>query len=65
MPKQFNRENSMTIILKKGASLDEINEKILKTKPARKKHAFEKYVGVLAITDDPLEIQKKLRNEWE
>ena len=55
----------MTIILKKGASLDEINKKILKAKPARKKHAFEKYVGVLAITEDPLQIQTRLRDEWE
>lgn len=58
-------KNNMTIILKKGVSVDDINEKIKQTKPRRKKHEFEKYVGILVITEDPLQAQNRLRNEWE
>lgn len=41
--------------------MDKINEKIMRAKSPRKKHAFEKYVGVVAITEDPIQIQKRMR----
>ncbi|WP_373514031.1 hypothetical protein [Persicitalea sp.] len=56
----------MTIILKKGISGDEINEKLKQINESRSpKHDFDKYVGTVKISGDPLEIQKRMRNEWE
>jgi hypothetical protein len=55
----------MTIILKKGVSLEEIDKQINSSKPKQKLHNFDKYVGILKIKKDPLVIQKEMRDEWE
>ncbi len=53
----------MTIILKKGQHLEEI----LPQNPSKgsKRLNAKKYVGVLKLKEDPLEIQKRMRDEWE
>lgn len=54
----------MTIILKKGQHLsDVLSEKNLPTNTKRLN--AKKYVGVLKLKEDPLEIQKRMRDEWE
>lgn len=54
----------MTILLKKGQRLEDVlpktNEKV-----ATKRLDGMKYVGILQIEGDPLEIQKRRRDEWE
>lgn len=56
----------MTIILKKRVSRDEIDEQLKQVNKSRQpRHNFGKYVGAVNIPGDPLEIQKKLRDEWE
>lgn len=54
----------MTIILKRGQHLSEV---LNKQNPATntKKLNAKKYVGVLKLKEDPLEIQKRMRDEWE
>jgi hypothetical protein len=57
----------MVLVLKKGASKKEIEKinKQLSQIPSRKKLDAKKYCGVIKLKEDPLAIQKKLRDEWE
>ncbi len=55
----------MTIILKKGVSYEEVDKQIKATNSEPKLHNFDKYVGVLKLKEDPLTIQKSMRNEWK
>jgi cytidylate kinase len=53
----------MVLILKKGASkkqLKTLERKLI----VRKKTDLKKYCGKIRIQDDAMEIQKKLRDEW-
>ncbi len=57
----------MALVLKKGASkkeIEEINKQLSQT-PSRKQLDAKKYCGVIKLKEDPLTIQKKLRDEWE
>jgi hypothetical protein len=57
----------MVLILKKGASkkeMEQINRKLSRMS-SRKKLDAKKYCGVIKLKEDPLLIQKRLRNEWE
>lgn len=54
----------MVLVLKKGASkkeMDDISEKLR----VRKGVNTKKYCGVIKLNEDPLLIQKKMRDEWE
>lgn len=54
----------MVLVLKKGASkkeMDIISSKLKSGKGVNTK----KYCGVIKLKDDPLSIQKKMRDEWE
>lgn len=57
----------MVLVLEKGATkkqMEQLNKK-LSHLPARKKLDAKKYCGVIKLKEDPLVIQKKIRNEWE
>jgi len=57
----------MVLILKKGASKKDIaaiEKKLYKDKVLSGFNA-KKYNGVIKLKEDPLTIQKRLRNEWE
>jgi len=56
----------MVTVIKRGASKEEIRS-LLEShdKKARKGIDVKKYCGVLNLKEDPLELQKKWRNEWE
>jgi hypothetical protein len=54
----------MVLVLKKGASkkeMDSIAEKLRTVKGVDTK----KYSGTIKLREDPLAIQKKMRDEWE
>lgn len=57
----------MVLVLKKGASKKEIEAIEKKLYNEKSPHGFnaKKYNGVLALKEDPLDIQLKLRDEWE
>jgi hypothetical protein len=57
----------MVLVLKKGATQQEIEQinKKLGQMPLRKKLEAKKYCGVIKLKEDPLQIQKKLRDEWQ
>jgi hypothetical protein len=54
-------------VLKKGATKDEIAELEKKLYRVGLTGGFnaKKYNGVLKMQEDPLAVQKKLRDEWE
>jgi hypothetical protein len=54
----------MTIILKKGQRLSEALAAPNPTKSSKRLNA-RKFVGVLKPTEDPLKIQKRMRDEWK
>ncbi len=54
----------MVTVIKKGADQNKVVEEIekaLKTKGVDTR----KYCGVIKLKEDPLAIQKRLRDEWE
>jgi hypothetical protein len=54
----------MVLVLKKGANkkeMDKISEKIQLTKGVDTK----KYCGTVKLKEDPLVIQKQMRDEWQ
>lgn len=59
--------HAMVLVLKKGASkkeIEDIEKKLYSEKSPRGFNA-KKYNGVLPLKEDPLDIQLKLRDEWE
>lgn len=57
----------MVLTLKKGASkkeIEAIEQKLYKEKNSGGFDA-KKYNGVISLSESPLTIQSKLRNEWE
>ncbi len=54
----------MTIILKKGQHLEDLLPPNAIIKGSKRLNA-KKYVGVLNLKEDPMEIQKRMRDEWE
>jgi len=57
----------MDLVLKRGATKEEI-EALEKRLYSEKTHAgfnAQKYNGVLKLEEDPLTIQRILRDEWE
>ena len=57
----------MVLILKDGATKEEIEtiEKKLYKETSKSGFNAKKYNGIIKLKDDPLEIQKRLRNECE
>ena len=57
----------MVLVLKKGASKDEIAELEKRLYQEKTTAGFDakKFNGALKLQEDPIEIQKKLRDEWE
>lgn len=54
----------MVTVIKKGADKEEI-EKALSNMKGKKKFDAYKYCGAIKLNEDPLEIQKRMRDEWE
>jgi len=56
----------MVTVIKKGMRKKEIDSLLDRHKKLNKKKIIlEKYCGVIELKEDPLEIQKKLRDEWK
>ncbi len=54
----------MITIIKKGTKKAEFDKKLLDLKNIKKFDAH-KFCGTIKLQEDPLEIQKKMRDEWE
>jgi hypothetical protein len=56
----------MVIIIKKGATKDEIRSLLEAQKSETRKGVdIKKYCGIIQLREDPLNLQKKWRDEWE
>ena len=55
----------MVTVIKKGMRKKEINSLLERHKKLNKDNIMlEKYCGIIKLKEDPLLIQKKLRDEW-
>ncbi|MCF8303209.1 MAG: hypothetical protein K9I94_08045 [Bacteroidales bacterium] len=54
----------MVTIIRKGSSKEEIRKRIDKAIAKKQKKNIMQYAGKLKIKIDPLEYQKKIRDEW-
>jgi hypothetical protein len=55
----------MVTIIKKGTSREKILIALKKRNVKIKSPDLKKYCGSISLPDDPLELQKKMRDEWE
>ena len=57
----------MVITIKKGATREEVEKQLAKLKPKqdKKKKSLWNVFGQCTIEGDALEIQKKMRDEWD
>ena len=55
----------MATVIKKGASKSEINKSIRKATGKRSSKELLKLAGTLKADIDPLDYQKRLRDEWK
>lgn len=58
----------MVVVLKKGATKEEIEalkKKLVARKPKKQGITAAEFSGVLKLTEDPLGIQRRLRDEWD
>ena len=55
----------MVTIIKKGTSKEKIQIALNKRPIKIKGPDLKKYCGSISLSEDPLELQKKMRNEWE
>jgi hypothetical protein len=55
----------MVTIIKKGTSREKILTAMKKRPLKIKSPDVKKYCGSISLSEDPLEVQKKMRDEWE
>ena len=55
----------MVTTIKKGTSREKILKALKKRTAKIKSPDLKKYCGSISLPDDPLELQKKWRDEWE
>ena len=55
----------MVTIINRNSSLKQISEAIKKLLAYQKKHDAYKFCGVIKLKENPVSIQKKMRNEWK
>lgn len=55
----------MVTIIKKGISIDKMKQLLNEAFSKTQKKNIRKYAGVLQTEIDPMEFQKKMRNEWD
>jgi hypothetical protein len=55
----------MVTTIKKGTTREKIIDVLKKRKVKTKGLDLKKYCGSISLEEDPLEMQKKWRNEWE
>ena len=53
----------MVLVIKHGTTAKKLS-KLLKKMKTKKGLDTKKYSGVLKLKEDPMQIQKQLRNEW-
>jgi hypothetical protein len=57
-------EHVMVTIIKKGTKKEDFDKQLSGLKNIKKFNAH-KYCGIIKLKEDPLVIQKRMRDEWE
>ncbi len=60
----FYQKLEMVVRIKKGESKASIDRKLKKLYAGKKGFPAYKYLGKIKIEEGPMEIQKRLRDEW-
>jgi hypothetical protein len=55
----------MVTTIKKGTSREKILKALKQRRVKVKSPDLKKYCGSISLIEDPMELQKKWRNEWE
>jgi len=55
----------MITVIKKGSSSETVQKKFSKHQKKQPRKDLSKYCGAIRLKEDPVAVQKKLRNEWE
>ena len=55
----------MVTIIKKGTNKKELEKAFSNLKKSERKFDAYKYCGTIKLKRDPLEIQERMRDEWE
>lgn len=57
----------MVLIIKRGDSTEKVNKLLAKLQEEAGKKGVDttKHCGTIKLKEDPLEIQRKLRDEWQ
>jgi hypothetical protein len=55
----------MITTIEKGTSVEKIRQTLKERTTKIKSIDLKKYCGSISLKEDPLEMQKKWRNEWE
>jgi len=59
---------TMTVVIKQGMSKRQIEAALKKLKPRRRKKRalpdIRQFAGTITLKEDPMEIQRKMRDEW-
>lgn len=63
-----NNIGTMTVVIKQGMSKRQIEAALKKLKPRRRKKRalpdIRQFAGTITLKEDPMEIQRKMRDEW-
>lgn len=63
-----NTDETMAVTIKEGMSKRQITAALKKLKPGRKRKRaipdVRKFAGTITLKEDPMVIQKKMRDEW-
>lgn len=55
----------MTHLITKKTTKKEIEQLTLKTQKSKKGINLDEFCGILKLKESPVQIQKKMRNEWK
>ena len=55
----------MVTVIRKGATATSVKQKLNEHRKATKKNDLRKYCGIITLKKDPVELQKKWRDEWK
>ena len=55
----------MITVIKKGSTAETVKKKLNKHQEKQSRKDLSKYCGVIKLKEDPVVVQKKIRDEWE
>ena len=55
----------MITVLKKGSTAETVKKKYKDHQEKQSRKDLSKYCGVIQLKEDPVAVQKKMRDEWE